>query len=136
MIVSWRRSEEAKKESGRWRCIERRYTLIILWDFRERRILFVKIKRKVKSLVPSLIIKLSQVLSTWMEAKFEPNHIKASCYYFYLFVMVLLVCSIIVFFCKYYILSRSRNVDHSLEWRTTIIVITRIITVVSQHKHN
>jgi len=36
------------------------------------------IKEKVRSLVPSFLIKLSQVLSPWTQEKFEPKHIKSS----------------------------------------------------------
>ena len=52
----------------------------------------VRMKGKVRSLVPILLIKLFQVPSP-----FRLNHVKYSCYYFYTFIFVLLVCSTIIF---------------------------------------
>ena len=49
----------------------------------------VEIKEKIRSLVPSLLIKLSQVLSVDV-GQVWPNHVKSSCYFS--FILILLLC--------------------------------------------
>ena len=90
----------------------------------------MRIKGKLRSLVPSFLIKLSQVLShdvgrVWL------NHVKSSCYFSFALVLLFYFTS---FFLggKYYILPRLRNVKHSLRC-TTVGVIVRLL-VCSQPK--
>ena len=115
-IVSQQERQETKKERKVTMYREKVYSCKLV-GFKRKANTLVRIKKKVRSLIPSLLIKLSQVLSQWMQAKFEMNHVKFSCYYFYSFVLVLLVCSTIIFFCKYYILSRFHSAQQFVSER-------------------
>ena len=87
----------------------------------------VEIKRNIRSLVSSLLIKLSSSLPVdvcrFGRTTLNPRVIFLLSWYRYF--------ALQVFFCKYYILSRFRNVNNGLG-RTTVGVIARLL-VLSQH---
>ena len=64
-----------------------------LVGFKKKVNTFERIKSNVRSFVPNLLIKLSQVWD-----KFGPNDVKSLNYCYYSFAFILLVCSTIVFF--------------------------------------
>ena len=77
-----------------------------LVGFKEEANTLVRIKGNIRSLVPNLLIKLFQVPPRGRRSSLDRTTLNSHVL-FYSFILVLLVCSTIIFFYKYYILSRS-----------------------------
>ena len=75
-IKETRGSQERKEQVEN---AQREETLIIQCQIQVKGKYSCCIKRKVDLVVPSLLIKLSQVLSPWRQAKFGPQQVKFSC---------------------------------------------------------
>ena len=83
--------------------------------------IFMGIKGNVRSLLLSLLINSLKFSSRGRRPVWS-NHVKSS----YYFSICLGIATLLVFFCKYYILPQFRNVNHGLE-RTTFDVIGRLL---------